>query len=164
MNKKDFIDRLRAALNGNVAPGIVADNVNFYEEYIDGEIRKGLKEEEVLRMLGDPRLIAKTIIETNAGDGAAYQGSSYRDAEYQDNGYQNSDYRKTTGYGTGHDRGEHNGMKLYRMPGWLLAVISIVALVLIFGVVLSVLSFLAPVILTIVVVLFLVKLFRDWLN
>lgn len=62
MNKQDFIDRLRMALNGRVSPGLVMDNVNYYEDYINTEIRKGRTEEEVLESLGDPRLIARTII------------------------------------------------------------------------------------------------------
>ena len=68
MNKQDFIDRLRMALNGRVSPGLVMDNVNYYEDYINTEIRKGRTEEEVLESLGDPRLIARTIIQTNGGD------------------------------------------------------------------------------------------------
>ena len=67
MNKQDFIDRLRMALNGRVSPGLVMDNVNYYEDYINTEIRKGRTEEEVLESLGDPRLIARTIIQTNGG-------------------------------------------------------------------------------------------------
>ena len=35
MNKQDFIDRLRMALNGRVSPGLVMDNVNYYEDYIN---------------------------------------------------------------------------------------------------------------------------------
>ena len=41
MNKQDFIDRLRMALNGRVSPGLVMDNVNYYEDYINTEIREG---------------------------------------------------------------------------------------------------------------------------
>ena len=65
MNKQEFVDRLRMALNGRVSPGLVMDNVNYYQDYINTEIRKGRTEEEVLESLGDPRLIARTIIQTN---------------------------------------------------------------------------------------------------
>lgn len=78
MNKQDFIDRLRMALNGRVSPGLVMDNVNYYEDYINTEIRKGRTEEEVLESLGDPRLIARTIIQTNGGDNR----SGYRNTVY----------------------------------------------------------------------------------
>ena len=48
MNKQEFVDRLRMALNGRVSPGLVMDNVNYYQDYINTEIRKGRTEEEVL--------------------------------------------------------------------------------------------------------------------
>ena len=48
MDKQEFVDRLRMALNGRVSPGLVMDNVNYYEDYINTEIRKGRTEEEVL--------------------------------------------------------------------------------------------------------------------
>ena len=76
MNKQDFIDRLRMALNGRVSPGLVMDNVNYYEDYINTEVRKGRTEEEVLESLGDPRLIARTIIQTNGW----WESISRRDA------------------------------------------------------------------------------------
>ena len=52
MNKQEFVDRLRMALNGRVSPGLVMDNVNYYQDYINTEIRKGRTEEEVLESLG----------------------------------------------------------------------------------------------------------------
>ena len=63
MDKQEFVDRLRMALNGRVSPGLVMDNVNYYEDYINTEIRKGRTEEEVLESLGDPRLIARFLQE-----------------------------------------------------------------------------------------------------
>ena len=63
MNKQEFVDRLRMALNGRVSPGLVMDNVNYYQDYINTEIRKGRTEEEVLESLGDPRLIARFLQE-----------------------------------------------------------------------------------------------------
>lgn len=48
-----------------------------YRDYITGEIRKGRTEEQVMDDLGDPRLIARTIIETQGGSSAgAGSGSS----------------------------------------------------------------------------------------
>ena len=78
MNKQEFIDRLRAALNGRVSPNLVTENVNYYEDYINTEIRKGRTEEEVLETLGDPRLIARTIIETNGKGGQSHRLSAIR--------------------------------------------------------------------------------------
>lgn len=169
MNKQQFIDKLRAALNGRIAPGLVTDNVNYYEDYINMEIRKGRSEAEVLQMLGDPRLIARTIIETTAkGSRTDYQdmgnnSGAYREAEYTeanqgDAGYYSYGYQSNTAQDDG------NFLKKYHLPGWLVSVIVIVVIVLIFSLIFSVLSFLAPIIIPVFVVIFLVKLFRDWLN
>lgn len=157
MNKQEFIDRLKIALSGRVAPGLVQENINYYEEYINTQIRMGRSEQEILETLGDPRLIARTIIEAsgqgraNAYSGTDYQSQEYRNTGQQSTGYQNTNYRQKRN-------------KSFHIPGWLWIVIVILVLVFIFGIVFSVLSFLAPIILPILVVVFLVKLFRDWLN
>jgi len=159
MNKQEFINRLHSALNGNVSPGVVQENVNYYEDYINMEIRKGRGEEEVLLSLGEPRLIARTIIETNGkSNGAEYRETGYQSYDYQNANHQGS--RRNNGY---YDNPEMES-KGFRIPGWAWAIIIILILVMIFSLIFSVLSFLAPVILPIIVVVFLVKLFRDWLN
>ena len=165
MNKQEFVDRLRMALNGRVSPGLVMDNVNYYEDYINTEIRKGRTEEEVLESLGDPRLIARTIIQTNGGDNR----SGYRNTVYG-----NGEYREAAGQNVHHssaeDAGDYGfprnkvGNVLAKLPDWVWLILGILVVVLIFSAVFSVLSFLAPVLIPILVVLFLVKLFRDWLN
>ena len=166
MNKQEFVDRLRMALNGRVSPGVVMDNVRYYEDYINTEIRKGRTEQEVLESLGDPRLIARTIIQTNGGDNrSGYRNTVYGNGEYREaagqntqDAYENSNYG---GYGTGQNKTTDKTIKI---PAWVWAILGILAVILIFSAVFSVLAFLAPVLIPIVVVLFLVKLFRDWLN
>ena len=153
MSKKEFIDKLTGALNGRVAPSVVTDNINYYEDYINMEIRKGRSEAEVLQMLGDPRLLAKTIIATNEKKNK----NVYEEAN-SNYGYRNANA------GWQNQEETERPIKSYRLPGWLVTVIVILIIVLILSAVFSVLSFLAPLILPIFVVLFLVKLFRDWLN
>lgn len=150
MSKQEFIDRLRAALNGRVAPSLVTDHVNFYEEYINTEIRKGRSEEDVMNSLGDPRLIAKTIIETNGKNQEAFQQTA--EDTYTGNYGQETEYHNTT-------ESRH-----FRFPGWVWAFIGVFVIVCVIGIVFSVLSFLAPIIIPVLVVFFLIKLFRDWLN
>lgn len=153
MSKQEFLNKLRAALSGRVPTAVVTENINYYEDYINTQVRMGRTEEEVLKSLGDPRLLAKTIIETNSrksgyretGGNTAEDYSGYRETEY-------------------HDYGKRRFSKVRRVPGWLWIIIVVLVIVMIMGVVLSVISFLAPFLLTIFVVLFLVKLFRDWLN
>ena len=158
MSKQEFLDKLRAALNNSLAPSIVAD--------IGSEMKRGKSEQQVLASLGDPRLIARTIVEANSADedgGAAGPGS------YEDYGNRYDSSYGNTGYGYGGYQEARNGnfgevSKHYRIPGWVWALVVILVLVVVIGAVMSVLSFLAPILVPIVLVLFLVKLFRDWLN
>lgn len=64
MNRQTFIDTLRRALYGKIDDFTLADHIRYYENYISQEIASGKSEEEVLQELGDPRLIARTILET----------------------------------------------------------------------------------------------------
>lgn len=155
MNKKEFIDRLRAALTGRIASDAVQEHVLYYEEYINTQIRMGRGENEVLSALGNPRLIAKTIIETSGQGDTAYADSS---------DYQNGDYRGTRCHSVYQDSQYQSPVKRTRIPGWLWVIIILLIVLLLFSLVFSVLSFLAPVLLPVLVVVFLVKLFRDWLN
>lgn len=65
MDRYEFISILRMALTGKVPATTVEDNVQYYEEYIEIQLRQGKSEEEILAALGDPRLLARTIIEAN---------------------------------------------------------------------------------------------------
>ena len=64
MTREEFLTELRLALQGNVSQAAVNENVRYYEKYIIEESHKGKTEEEVITQLGNPRLIAKTIIDT----------------------------------------------------------------------------------------------------
>ncbi|MCM1327615.1 MAG: DUF1700 domain-containing protein [Bacteroidales bacterium] len=161
MNRQEFIEKLRMSLNGRLSQTAVADNVNYYEDYISVEIRKGRTEEDVLASLGDPRLIAKTIIQTNGGAGADMtQSVEYRNMERGQDAYDKTSASYDNFYNTGSDNLPH----IFRIPGWLATLIVIIITLLVFAVIFSVLSFLAPVLLAIAAVMLIVKIFRDWLN
>lgn len=149
---------MKTALNGRVSPSLVMDNVRFYEEYIETEIRKGRPETEVLASLGDPRLIARTIVETNKQTGEDAEEAVYRETGYRagSGNYQQGGYG---GYGRD---GSQN--RMLRVPGWVWLIIVILVVVLIISAVFSVVSVLLPLLPAILLVVFLVKLFRDWLN
>ena len=148
MSKQEFIDKLSAALNGRISPAQVQDNVNYYSDYINTQIRMGKSEEQVLEELGDPRLIARTIIAANGQ--TADSTAAYR--EYQGSSQSHGDESYS-------ERESRTGI-----PKWLWIIIGILIFVVILGVEFSVLTILLPVLVPILVVLFLVKLFRDWLN
>ena len=160
MSKQEFIDRLRGALNGRIPAAQVEDTINYYLEYIDSQMRSGKSEAEVMSALGDPRLIARTIIETAqpTGDNGSADNTAkgYESNTYHSNGQNN--------YGNYQDTANQTHYKHFRMPGWLVVIIVLLVVFLFFSIVFSLLSFLAPAIVVIVAVLFLVKLFGDWLN
>ncbi len=151
MKKQEFIDKLRMALNGRISPEQVAENINYYEDYINTQMRMGKSEAEVLQSLGDPRLIAKTIID--AGEKADNQSTDYQESAYRNSAFQYDSQPQ-----------QERRTRVFHIPKWLwLTLITIVILVVI-SLVFSILSVFAPLIFTIFVVVFLVKLFRDWLN
>lgn len=63
MNKQEFLDTLAKALRRELSDREVMDNIQYYDNYIEQEKRNGKSESEVLAGLGDPRLIAKTILQ-----------------------------------------------------------------------------------------------------
>ena len=89
MTKQEFLEKLRLALNGRVSPAQLMENLSYYEDYINTEIRKGKGEEEVLAGLGDPRLIARTIVETGGGSS---RSSGHREAGARSEGSRAGQY------------------------------------------------------------------------
>ena len=63
MSRQDFIDALKRALYGKIDDFTLADHIQYYEGYIAQEIASGKSEQEVLNELGDPRRIARTLLE-----------------------------------------------------------------------------------------------------
>ena len=138
MGKQEFLDKLRLALNGRVTVETLSDTLTYYEDYINTEVRKGRSEEEVMNSLGDPRLIARTIIETKGKEFSEPSQEYERD-------------------------GEAEGHRL-AVPGWVWMIVILVVVVIVLSVVFKILAALFPFILVILAVSFLVKFFRDWAN
>ena len=79
MNRTEFLTILRNQFAGQMQEGKAEAHIRYYEDYIQSQVRKGRTEEDVLGELGDPRLIAKTLIETEDSQPQAGYGqySSY---------------------------------------------------------------------------------------
>ncbi|MBO5291822.1 MAG: DUF1700 domain-containing protein [Lachnospiraceae bacterium] len=107
MTKKEFLDKLRIALNGKVHYSVIQENIEYYETYISMQVRKGRMEEEVLAELGDPRLLAKTIIEAQKHGG--------RDMPEEGN------------FAEEEQEGFFSGMrrKIASLPGWVLLILIV---------------------------------------
>lgn len=84
MTVTEFIEILRNSLVGEIPDYEIEDNLRFYENYIRNEsINK--KEEDVLEQLGNPRLIAKTIIDTYQISHGPIYDKMRNNRAYQDN-------------------------------------------------------------------------------
>ncbi|WP_124065557.1 DUF1700 domain-containing protein [Clostridium sp. E02] len=76
MSKQEFLQRLRDTLTGEVPGHIIEENIRFYHDYISTEVNHGTREEDVIASIGDPRLIAKTIMEASENANESYHSSS----------------------------------------------------------------------------------------
>jgi len=64
MTRQEFLQELQFALQGQLSQTAVNENIRYYDNYIIEEMQRGSSEEEVIERLGNPRLIAKTLIDT----------------------------------------------------------------------------------------------------
>lgn len=93
MTRQEFISTLGAKLSEEFSTAEVLSQIQYYQGYIDGEMRKGKTEEEILDELGDPMLIAKTILESPRDDSSYGYVRSQQDA-YDEGAYQ-GEYQKS---------------------------------------------------------------------
>lgn len=133
MNKQEFIDNLRRSLSSINDYNFVNDTVAYYENYIETQIRMGKTEEQVMRELGDPRLIAKSIKATHISE----------DADEQ-NGYQGFEQDKYSKTHRAADALFHFRGRQIRLPSWLVKTIAIIVSLVVFFVLFTVLRWLSP--------------------
>lgn len=150
MDKRTFMEKMQRALAGGLNSVQVADNMRYYQDYIESEIRKGRSEADVLAQLGDPRLLAKSIIEANKHGGESYGSNREYDEEVSDN----SESRKKV-------RSFDYDL---RLPGWLIMLIATVLVIIVIGIVTSLLSIFLPVIILALIGILIVKLIQNTFN
>lgn len=156
MSKQEFVDRLRVSLSGRISSALVEENARYYEDYINTQIRLGESEADVLEGLGDPRLIARSIVAAeNVKTGNSGGSQVYGDEEEV----------------VGRRRKPRQFFHMASLPSWVLPVLAggilllvLVVLGLLFRLVLHMLAWLWPVIAIAMILLFFIKLFGDWLH
>lgn len=133
MTKQEFISVLQKSLGGKVSSREIASQTDYYNEYIETQIRLGRAEEDVLLELGDPRLIAKSII--------AAWGSA-------------SDEIKPGKEETGQRK------RFFKITGWrplLVIAVFLLCIFMIFSFVLSLLPIVLPIVIPVVAILFIIR-------
>ncbi len=152
MTKGKFLAQLKSALQENLNSSTVQENVDYYNRYIIEETAKGKSEEEVVNMLGDPWILAKTIIDASDGTDweTVYESKSDNDSfSYNDRSYQQNDKG-------GHGLGFHNWVRII-----LLILFVVMVFMLIFSIISGLVSLFAPVLVPLLIVVFVVRLFSN---
>ena len=165
MVKKEFLDILRESLAGNVPLSEIEENIRYYKDYIENGAES---EEEALGQLGDPHLIARTIIDSfKASKGPMadfyteqarneYSSGTFEEdgssAGNEDNGY--TEYKYNTGYG--------HKFKWYEKFVLAIFIIGILSLVLFLGglAIAIILRIVLPVVLVLLIIKFITDYFR----
>ena len=149
MTRYEFINGLKAALENELNTNKVLENVNYYNDYIDSEIKNGRSESDVIAELGDPWAIAKTIIDSEDTGSANYEEYSYISPD------QNS-----------YERSSSNGSKVhvFGLDRWwkkLLLILGIIGVIMIvFSIITGLISLIAPFIVPIIIISFVLKLLK----
>ena len=86
MSKEEFLQELADALAGDVPESVIRDNISYYGSYLSQEMAKGRSVDEIVMEIGEPFIVAKTIIEHCEASGkcAGDDGyESYKETEPQ---------------------------------------------------------------------------------
>ena len=143
MTRTEFMEVLQRTLAGALGSSTVSGHMRYYQDYFDSQLAMGKGEAEIIAGLGDPRLLAKTIIEAAKREGL---GSAPEYDEVYEDGTANT---KASGKG-----------KTYRMPGWLIMILVLVVVFVIVGMVTSLITAMLPVLLPVLCVVLVVRLIQ----
>ena len=152
MTRAEFLEELRLALQGNITQAKVNENLRYYENYIIEESRKGKTEEQIIAQLGNPRLIARTIIDTSEQMGNTYD-ESYYENQKEENKYQRGFHMNQKGDGRWDIR-----YGRFRINSWYGALIAILFMILVLFIVGNIMIFLLPVFIVIFIIWFIIIL------
>lgn len=131
MNKMEFVEQMRRSLSSIDDYSYVNDTVAYYENYIESQMRMGKSEQQVMQELGDPRLIAKSIVASHVPEGESDDNSVYQNqARYS------KEQRTPTVLNL-------NG-KIVNVPSWILKIVSVLVAVVILFLLFTVLRIFAP--------------------
>lgn len=143
MTKQEFLNSLRAALTGELGAAAAESHVQYYEEYINAHIRLGRSEEEVLQELGNPRLIARSIIDAD------------KNADRNTDRNTEQSYREQNDY----ESAGHGRLRVHKLPTWLVVLLTVVIMLLVMALVIMFVWWLAPIILMVWLVVAVVRAF-----
>ena len=151
MTKQEFLDELALRLREEGAERLVAENVDYYRSYIEEEVAKGRRDEEVLSELGNPALIARSIL-----DAAGYLVDGVPDRNPDgDLGENAGSYYRTQSEEREEDRNIH--VEVRQVNSWIAGILFFLFVVLLVLAVLGFIIWAAPVILALLLLSFMYR-------
>ena len=72
MSKEEYLRGLEEALAGEVPASVIRENMNYYNSYLSQEMAKGRTVDEISEEIGEPRIVAITIIDSCEASGEAF--------------------------------------------------------------------------------------------
>lgn len=156
MSREEFLRGLEEALANEVPQAVIRDNVDYYASYISQEMAKGRTMAEIVGEIGEPRIVARTIIDSCEESGAAEENSGY-------GGYQEMPYGDAKSRPTMSSRTEFHYIDLnkwyWKLLFLVITVLFITLIVNIVGGIVSILfRFAGPILLILLIVHFLKNL------
>ena len=145
MNKEAFIDTLRRALYGKVSDYELTDHVSYYEDYIQSQVRSGCDEQQVLDELGDPRLIARTLLDTDVDNGQL---------DYEEYSTYSDDAQNT-------QSSSRNHVHVWRFDTWYSKLLGVVILLIVVFLLFHILVAVIPFFAVLALILFIVSLIKN---
>lgn len=144
MTKYEFLEKMRHALANDLSGSVIQDNINYYDGYISDEVRKGRSEAAVIDELGDPWAIARNIIEAMENTGNGQESYTYDPAQQ--------------GFGNG----QNSRVRVIGVNSWwkkLLVILGVLGIImLVVAVIGGIFSLLAPIIIPVLIIMFVVRL------
>lgn len=79
MSKEEYLRGLEEALAGEVPASVIRENMNYYNSYLSQEMAKGRTVDEIAEEIGEPRIVARTIIDSCEASGEVFgtEGDPY---------------------------------------------------------------------------------------
>ena len=159
MTKNEFLSILRETLAGNVPSDVINENISYYKDYIENNDKT---ESQVLEELGDPRLIARTIIDSfvaEKGPMADFYTKQARD-EYCGSNEDTASYN---------DYGENYGSEYHQFSlKWYDKLLGIIILIVVFSLIIALgavaIRIFFRIILPLIVIYFIVKFIMERLT
>ena len=158
MTKNEFLSTLRESLAGNVPSDVINENISYYRDYIENS---DSSESKVLEELGDPRLIARTIIDSfiaEKGPMADFYTKQAREEYSGSSGDTSYDDYGDSGEGGYH----HFSLKWYDKLLAIIIIVVVAMLILALGAV--VIGIFFRIILPLIVIYFIVKFIMERLT